>query len=386
MHPTNYFLTFFKLFALAFLLAGLPNQAAAKTQVSLITCGPGTHEVYQAYGHTAIRVFDAEKGIDSVYNYGVFDFRTDGFYLKFIRGKLLYYLDVESFDHFLYNYVLQKRWVREQILDLDERSTETLIKALKENLLEENKYYLYDFTYNNCSTKPRDVIRTALGNGFEYPVLPSSGSESFRQIIDRYMSYNDWLDLGIDLLLGARLDKKMTTEDRMFLPIELMEVFDSAQYQGKPLVIQSQMWFNPPLEEAPYVPGPALFAWILLALVLLWQIFKPKPGISKIPAIIFSLVSGIAGLILIFMWVATDHYMAKGNFNLLWAFPLNLPLAIGLMSSTPGSKTLLLARIARILLVLLLLTVALIPQQLHAAIYPICLLGIWSLSQVTGKM
>lgn len=349
--------------------------------VSLITCGPGTAEAYQAYGHTAIRVQQPSEGIDEAYNYGVFDFQTPGFYEKFIQGKLLYYLNVEPFEYFIYSYVLQKRWVREQVLDLDSVTTQKLMAALRENALPENKYYLYDFIYNNCSTQPRDLIRDVLGEDFEYADVPKVNTSTLRQMIDEHMEYNEWLDFGIDLLLGSRLDKVADNDERMFLPEELMQAFDSSAFRGKPLVKASAMLYAPEKQASAWIPGPGLIAWVLFALLIIQQIYSSRLTQMRIFSVVYFGVLGIIGWALIFMWWGTDHSMTKWNFNLLWAFPLHFPLALFLLKKQVPAWIRYYFLTHRLILMFMLVLWAFKPQEFHQAVIPISLIAIWAISK-----
>jgi len=363
------------------LFSSLLNLRANNITISLITCGPGTAEVYQAYGHTAIRVQQPSEGIDEAFNYGVFDFDTPGFYEKFIQGKLLYYLNIEPFEYFMYSYVMQKRWVREQVLDLDSATTRKLLAALRENALPENKYYLYDFIYNNCSTQPRDLIRDVLGEGFEYADVPKVNTSTLRQMIDEHMEYNEWLDFGIDLLLGRRLDKVADNDERMFLPAELMQAMDSSTYRGKPLVSASSMLYVPEKQASVWIPGPGLVAWILFALLIIQQIYSSRLTQMRIFSVVYFGVLGIIGWVLVFMWWGTDHFMTKWNFNLLWAFPLHFPFALFLLKKQVPAWIRYYFLTHRLILMFMLVLWAFKPQEFHQAVIPISLIAIWAISK-----
>lgn len=350
-------------------------------RISLLTCGPGISEAYQSFGHTAIRVRNDSTGMDKVYNYGVFDFRTEGFYLKFIQGKLNYYLDVESFDEFLYNYVMQNRWVKEQVLDIPADKKAALYAALEENARPENKFYLYDFTHNNCSTKPRDVIATVLGPSFEFTETQKANTTTFRQMIDRYMRYNEWMDLGIDLLLGRRLDKVADNQERMFLPEELMEGMDSALYEGRPVVKESRVIFEPQPTKSPYIPSPGLFFWVILAILIIQQTRGRYVTEARGIGFIYFFITGLVGCILVFMWWGTDHVMTKWNFNLLWAFPLHLPLSFWLLKKEIPIWVKRYFFFFRVFLLIIVILWAFKPQEFHRAVIPVCLIGVWCVSK-----
>jgi hypothetical protein len=359
-----------------------PYQLKAENiTVSLITCGPGTAEAYQAYGHTAIRVQQPSQGIDEAYNYGVFDFQTPGFYEKFIKGKLLYYLNVEPFEYFIFSYVQQKRWVREQVLDLDSATIQKLVGALRENALPENKYYLYDFIYNNCSTQPRDLIREVLGEGFHYADVPKVNTSTLRQMIDEHMEYNEWLDFGIDLLLGRRLDKVADNDERMFLPAELMQAFDASTFLGKPLVAASAMLYVPEKQASGWIPGPGLVAWLLLAVLIIQQIYSSRLTQMRIFSVLYFGALGMIGWALVFMWWGTDHFMTKWNFNLLWAFPLHFPLALFLLKKQVPAWVRYYFLTHRLILIFMLVLWAFKPQEFHQAVIPISLIAIWAISK-----
>lgn len=357
------------------------NNDSDSLQVSLLTCGPGTDEAYQSFGHTAIRVRDLRTGTDKVFNYGVFDFNTDGFYMKFIQGKLLYYVDIERFDYFVYNYMEQNRWVREQILNLEPEKKQQLYAALEKNALPENKFYLYDFTHNNCSTQPRDLIEKTIGADFQFKEMPKANTGTFRQMIDSYMYYNEWMDFGIDLLLGRPLDEVADNKERMFLPEELMAAFDSATYKGQPLVQTSSMIYEQTPIKNPYIPGPALAAWIIVAILIIQQTRGRHVTQARGIGFVYFFITGAVGCILLFMWFGTDHVMTKWNFNLLWAFPLHLPMSFWLLRRNLPSWVKSYFFFFRILLLVMVILWAFKPQEFHMAVLPISLIGVWCVSK-----
>ena len=204
-------------------------------RISLLTCAPG-EELYSTFGHTALRVQDPSKGMDQVYNYGTFEFGPD-FYTQFIRGKLLYFLSVEEFGDFMYQYEAQSRSVQEQVLRLDCYEKQKLLSALQVNALEENKYYRYDFLFDNCTTRAGDMVAKNTEPEVVFKDILDGRQPSFRDQIHEYLDAGKqhWSKLGIDLLLGAKLDRKVTNHEAMFLPDYLLKGFDRARVQEKPL-------------------------------------------------------------------------------------------------------------------------------------------------------
>ena len=125
--------------------------------ISILTCEPGT-DLYASFGHSAIRVQDPMMQLDIIYNYGIFDFYAPNFYTNFIKGKLTYTLGRQYFSDFLFEYEMENRSVKEQVLRLDKNSRDRLFNFLEKNYRPENRDYAYDFFFNNCATKIRDLI------------------------------------------------------------------------------------------------------------------------------------------------------------------------------------------------------------------------------------
>jgi len=197
-------------------------QDSSHIRISLLTCTPGD-ELYSTFGHSALRVVDSSSVTDIVYNYGTFNFGDKDFYLKFIRGKLLYYVSIENFQDFKNDYQQDNRGITEQVLNFSAEEKIKIEEALIENLKEENKYYKYDFFFNNCTTRLRDIIEN---NKHPHPVfnyVMPVGS-TFRNAIYQYLDKGEepWSKLGIDLLLGAKTDAVMTARQSQFLPDNLM--------------------------------------------------------------------------------------------------------------------------------------------------------------------
>lgn len=348
--------------------------------VSLLTCGPGTSEAYQAFGHTAIRVIDKKLNSDVVYNYGVFNFHDPDFYLKFTQGKLLYYLEKEPFYWFLQNYQEQNRWVRQQDLDISIEAETALVNALELNSLPENKYYKYDFLFNNCSTQQRDLLLKSLGASVNFDRYQAP-VETFRDMIDRYMAYDEYTDLGIDLLLGLPCDATASNQERMFLPDELMTAIDSATINGKPLVKNSRMLFTATPTPSGFKLGPAFFVWIIFFILILQQVRGKRVTQARGIGFTYFFITGTIGFVLLFMWFGTDHLCTKWNLNLLWAFPLHLPLSFFLLKKDIPKWVKSYFYFFRIFFLLMIIFWAFRLQDFHKTIFPILLIGIWSISK-----
>ncbi|GAB4092645.1 Lnb N-terminal periplasmic domain-containing protein [Flaviaesturariibacter terrae] len=368
------------LFLLASILTcGLRAQDSCHLRVTLLTCSPGS-ELYSIFGHTAIRVQDAARGSDEVYNYGTFAFEEGaGFYLKFIRGKLPYYLDIESFPEFLYQYQVEGRSVLEQEVVLDCARKEQLLQALQVNALPENRQYRYDFLFDNCTTRAAEMIyRHAPGTVQTGRVIPadSAHAPTFRNLIHEYLDRGrqPWSKLGIDLLLGARLDRRVTNREAQFLPEKLLQGMEGAQAGGGPLMRPAQDVLRMPPLSTDRPLSPLLVFSLLLALVAALS-FVPARGV-RAGLVVFDFIlfflAGIVGVVLLFMWFGTDHTVCRNNWNLLWALPTHLLAAPFLRSERRWLHWYLLATI--VINAALLLGWIFLPQQLNIGFLPVVLL------------
>jgi hypothetical protein len=313
-------------------------QLSEKSLVSLITCGPGT-ELYEGFGHTAVLVYDPVLGIEKVYNYGTFDFNQPNFYLNFTRGNLLYTLATGRFGRFMKSYVYQSRSVREQRLNLILEQRQAVFEKLEWNALPENADYLYDYFFDNCSTRPRDVIEQALGGIIVYDTSHvEMPRKTIRELVDHCIKRDmPWGDLGIDICLGAPIDKVATAREYTYLPEELERAFDHATLvttEGNvPLVAEKRVLFDAPPkvdEKSWFAPQP-LFVGILLALALAVTLLRMAGfGTSWIEGPVF-MASGFLGWALLLLWLGTDHAAAAKNWNLIWAFPGHIIFGIALL-------------------------------------------------------
>jgi hypothetical protein len=359
-------------------------QDSSHMRISLLTCAPGG-ELYSIFGHSALRVVDSSSVTDIVYNYGTFNFDDEGFYIKFIRGQLLYSLSIDNFNDFKFEYQLSNRGITEQVLELSGEEKMNLYHALLENLKEANRYYKYDFFLDNCTTRLRDLI-------IKYknppPVLPAvmPATYTFRNAIYQYLDAGKqyWSKLGIDILLGARTDRIMTASQQEFLPDNLMIAFDSArnvamvQNSGQLFLTQknkSSSWFT-----------PLLFFSIILIFYILCSL--PSSDFFKNAMIFLDVflffITGLLGIVLIFMWVGTDHSMTKDNYNLIWALPTHFIMAFSIRSKKTFAKKYFTA--SAVIAILLLICWFFLPQQFNNGLIPfVILLAFRSISIAKNK-
>ena len=323
---------------IALLLALVPTlsalQLSPSSKIIVLTCSPGA-ELYSTFGHTAIRVHDPARNIDWVYNYGTFEF-SDDFYLLFAQGKLDYALSKTDLTNFTNEYIYFGRQVLEQELIIELQDRQALLDALEKNYLPENRYYRYDFFFNNCCTRVRDMLKEVLGDELVFPNPIAPESMTFREMIESYQGHIPWGDFGIDLALGVPCDRYMEVEEDMFIPDYLMKHLGEAQFQGKTLCTQ-------PKELVPLMVNnlenkafdwPCLLAVLLMIATFVWAFrattrTKERLLFDRVLLVFF----GLIGVAVFLLWFATDHTITKINLNLVWASPLHL-LALFLLSKT----------------------------------------------------
>ncbi len=342
-------------------------------RISLLTCTPG-EDLYSTFGHSAIRISDTVSHSDIVYNYGTFNFDEPGFYTKFIRGKLQYYLSTENFDSFESFYRQENRGITEQVFNLTCAEKYNMLLLLQANLMGQNRFYKYDFTFDNCTTRLRDLVEKAATPPLLFGEVLSTQS-TFRELIYEYLNYNDkqWSKLGIDILLGSRLDIKMKSREVMFLPDYLMKSFDSTTINSRKLVYEKHQLFNSLLSPHEInIIGHPLFIFSCVFIMIVFLSFSKNIFIKRFlvafDGFIF-FVSGLLGIVLILMWIGTDHLMTKDNYNLLWAWPTNVFAAFYIHSKKQFAVKYFL--IYAIMNLLLLICWFFLPQHMNPALMPL---------------
>ncbi|MBG0860071.1 MAG: DUF4105 domain-containing protein [Bacteroidales bacterium] len=314
------------------LLAGtfdLSAQENRETQVFLITCTPGT-ATYSIYGHSALRIVDPDSHSDTVYNWGVFDFSTPNFAWKFAKGKLQYMLGAYPFKIFLEDYMYERRSVCQQKINLDKRDTDTLITLINENLKPGNIKYRYDFFYDNCATRIRDILEKSVGKKLLYPPEPPIGIPTFRNKISEYQRPYPWLKLGVDLLVGTPGDKKAKFRDRMFLPIDLQKGLSDAviSRDGKMIPLlrnpETVLEFDQLSVKRKLLTEPIFVFSVVLIIIILFSAVNREKSANRILDIVVFAFFSLLALFMIFFNFVSDHPEVKWNLNIIWLNPFIL--------------------------------------------------------------
>lgn len=305
--------------------------------VSLLTVGPG-QDLYTSFGHSAYWVNDPATGIDRVYNYGTFDFRTGNFYVKFIRGTLPYILSVIPSEYQFAAARQENRSIIEQVLDLTPAQRQRLFDFLETNARPENREYRYKFFYDNCSTRPRDALKAVCGDSLTFSDVEPDYRLSYRQWMNRYLGDKDWARFGMNLGIGEPADETADSWEAQYLPDNLAIAFDHAKLSvpgaQRPLVSQTRTLFQaqPTEPDKPWLT-PALVLWVLFGLGAAYTIFQFARGRTsfRFDRVLFGF-AGVVGLVFAFLWLGTDHGVTGPNLNLLWALPTHL-VVIGYLRS-----------------------------------------------------
>lgn len=317
------------LFLFCFFNAGAQPLGPDAT-ISLLTCDEGT-ELYSLFGHSALRVEDPSSHLDIVCNWGVFEFGESefDFAVKFAKGRLRYVLMLEEFQSFEFQYDYEKRGMRQQVLNLSAEQKRKMWELILENNMPENRAYRYDFFYDNCASRIRDLLEKVCGEDLQWHNHEDAGQLTFRNIIDKNLVTQPWSDVGIDLALGAKIDVNVTNRELMFLPEYMEEIFAQSKLNGRGLVASDSVLKEFPVvkSETSFIKRPGFVFWTVLLLGVAMLFFRLDLS-SRIYDGFFFTAMGLAGVVVLLLWFATDHQGTKLNYNLLWANPIHFIIPV----------------------------------------------------------
>ena len=307
-------------------------QLSVYAEVSIVTAGPGT-ELYSTFGHAAIRIKDPVLNLDLIYNYGVFDYNAPNFYSNFAKGNLIYTLARYNFNYFLQTYKSEKRWVKQQILNLTQQEKQAYFLFLENNAKPENAKYSYDPYFNNCATILRDITQNILSNKVVFNQPKTTNTNTLRNLMSNEIHWNSWSSFGINLIAGTILDKKVTHLEYMYLPDYVHSGFKNASLfvknQPQKLVKREDVLlaFKEVKQKTALFNPLLVFSIVaIIGFYITYKDFKNNKR-SKLFDFLLFFITGIIGCILIFLWGFSSHTTAPNNFNILWAFAPNLIVA-----------------------------------------------------------
>ena len=337
---TTFLLLFFPFWAFSNSLNISENIES--TEISVLTCDPG-NEIYSLFGHSALRIKNPINGQDLVVNWGLFEFSESQFQFgyDFAKGRLKYYMGIQLMSNFITEYRRSKRGIREQVLNLSNQEKYQIIQLLEENYKPENRKYKYEFFYDNCSSRLRDVIKKVFGENINFYQSPKSNKFTFRETIHLYLESFPWLKLGIDLVLGKKIDKLVSNENLMFLPLNVEEIFDKSLVENNGSIknlVKSKNTLIESFENKNKLNNIEFYSWILLAITLSLIVFKLDKAL-RVWSSLNLFIIGLLGIVLVFMWIGTDHNATKMNFNLLWASPFHFILIFCLIKESWNNFT-----------------------------------------------
>lgn len=323
-----------KYFVLLFCL--LSSAAAAQTQklspkaeIYLLTISPG-EELYSSFGHSTLLIEDYQNNISEMYNYGSFDFNTDNFYIKFLRGTLPYQLTKNDMNLALSYWTSENRLVTKQRLRMSLEHKQKIYELIEENYRPENRTYQYKFFYDNCSTRIRDLIVNVMGDSIKLSKT-FNGDQSYRDWIETYAGHKAVADFGMDIAIGIPADEITGSNGAMYIPDNLMAAFDSAAVQAdgrlKSFVAEKQIinsLYVKRLSPKKELNIPLILSIILFLGSIYYVVNQRSKTTLKIGLGSKSLffIAGVAGIILTLLWLFTDHGVTAYNLNVLWANPL----------------------------------------------------------------
>ncbi len=315
-----------------------PPAAPPDLTVYLMTMGPGKR-VWERFGHNAIWIHDPVQGTDKAYNYGLFDLRQDNFIIRFLQGRMWYWMQGFPAHSYVELYRKANRSVWIQELELPPVAKRQLQEFLEWNERPENRYYHYDYYRDNCSTRIRDALDRALRGRLEESTGGVMTGRTYRFHTRRLTTNDPLIYTGLQLALGQPVDRPISAWEEMFLPLALREhvrhVTVPTGAGERPLVRSERTLFESTATAPPDRPPfwlPVYFA-VGLAIGAIAMGLAHKAPSSRVAsagfgicATVWAVTSGIAGLVLAGLWGLTDHMAAYRNENVLQANLLALPL------------------------------------------------------------
>ena len=341
------------------------------SEISIVTAGPG-EALYEKFGHAAIRVKDSVLNLDLIYNYGVFDFNQPNFLLNFADGKMYYVLARYDFKYFISSYRKDKRWLKQQVLNLNKTEKQQLFLYLENNALIENATYPYDPFFNNCASKLKDITTAILKENVVLNSKNIKDKSTLRELMNQEITWNTWGNFGINLITGRILDQERNQLEYTYLPDYLFKTIKNGKIKRDHKIInlvkrEDVLLDFDEISTNISLFNPLAFFTLLALIVVLITVkdIKNQKRTKWLDFIIFFL-TGIVGLILTYFWFFSSHKTAPDNYNVLWAFLPNLIVAF-IVTKAIAKKWL-----QKYLIILLVcLTIVLILWILELQIFPI---------------
>ena len=355
-------------------LSWLCQTAKPEYTVSLITCYPGP-EIYELCGHAAVRV--RGNGIDSVWNFGIFDFNQPNFIYRFVKGETDYKCAAYPFSWFLPEYIQRGSKVVEQDLNLKPEETQKMLSLLRESAKPENATYRYNYVKDNCATRILDKVDKSTSERVIYPDSIRYGT--FRNEMRAYHEGYPWYQFGIDLALGSGLDYQLNSREEMFVPVVMMDNASKARFSdGRPLVkatrVLNEGRDTAVLPPTPWYAGPTFWAWVAAFITACVIFFDFGRRVITVPYfMLWFFLLGLAGSLVSFLVFISVHEATSPNVLVVWLNPLQFLFIIGLCGRRLRPLAMGMAYYNMIAVGVLLIASPFINQSLNPAFYPLML-------------
>jgi Domain of unknown function (DUF4105) len=300
-------------FLVVFVANAQQKILSENTKISVLTVGLAD-ESHSLYGHTAIRIYDPITNLDLVYNYGMFDFATKNFMLKFVKGDMQYYAAAYPYQDFEYSYRLENRSIYEQVLNLNLQEKQTLFDKLNSSLASDDKFYTYKFIDRNCTTKVIDILNQVLID--KSIIKKNIKDETYRQVLFPFVNNDFYQQLGINIIFGAKVDRQATL---LFLPFDLLDNLKVIKHNKKPLVQEVKTLFEAKNPKKGFSIIDSIYSLIAVLLLIL---IVNKKAIN----VLYFAVLGLIGLY-------SFHEELLWNYNILLLNPLLLILVFYMLKN-----------------------------------------------------
>lgn len=304
-------------------------------RISLLTCTPGA-DVSSRFGHSGIRIEDLGNGTDLVFHYGVFSFNTPNFVYRFVKGETDYQLGAEYTSNFIARYAEDGNGIVQQTLRLTPDQRSDMVRRLMINYQPQNRVYRYSYLFDNCATRPYNLINAVTGDQIRYDSIWTP-EVTLRHMLQEKTGVGNWLDFGISLVVAGRVDAMATYREQMFLPDYLSGAMAHATLYGRPVVSEEKQLLRQSSELRHAIADNTwLSPGLVFSLVMLMAIFLMAPQwrgcrwfeiLSSLFDFLFLLATGLGGVIVWFLNFFSVHPAVDHNFNCLWLVPFNVLVA-----------------------------------------------------------
>lgn len=351
-------------------------------RISLLTCSPG-EELYTMFGHSGIRVRNVSTGMDLVFNYGMFNYDADNFIYRFVKGETDYELGAEYADGFFSRYARKGHEVVEQTLNLTAEQKRRLTVLLFDNHRPENRVYRYNFLYDNCTTRARDVIERSIGDcGGRLFYEGANVEVSFREILHEFTRPYPWAEFGIDMLLGEEVDKLPTRRQVMFIPSYFENEIDNAVVSSGslsecsvPLLLRRDVMESADryVADECFLTPNAVFWFLFVFTLALCVVDVRRRKVSWWWDAFLMTCQGLAGVLVAFLFFFSEHPAVGSNWLIVVFNPLPLVAMWWVVRSIKTCRTCWVSSANLAVLLLFALAMPVIPQSFNPSMTPLVL-------------